>query len=227
MAFFRFFVKQPVFVNLLFLLAIVAGVLTYFEMPVELNSDVSFETAAVITRYQGASPEEVEDLVAIPIEDEIKDLDGVNRVVSISAKSRSTLIVEFESVVKDLEGAVRDLRDTVDEVDDLPEEAEPPLVLEFGTSNMYPVVTAVLSRTGIIIGDYMVERGTHLGEVMVDLVEEKERDRMSDDIIAQLRSQVEKISGITAVEFAKVETGPPVGKPVAVQVRGEDFTSLE
>ena len=101
MAFFRFFVKQPVFVNLLFLLAIVAGVLTYFEMPVELNPDVSFETAAVITRYQGASPEEVEDLVTIPIEDEIKDLDGVNRVVSISAESRSTIIVEFESEVNE------------------------------------------------------------------------------------------------------------------------------
>ncbi len=88
-------------------------------------------------------------------------------------------------------------------------------------------VTAVLSRTGIIIGDYMVERGTHLGEVMVDLVEEEERNRMSDDIIAELRSQVEKISGITSVEFARVETGPPVGKPVAIQVRGEDYAVLE
>jgi HAE1 family hydrophobic/amphiphilic exporter-1 len=88
-------------------------------------------------------------------------------------------------------------------------------------------VTAVLSRTGIIIGDYMVERGTHVGEVMVDLVEEEERDRMSDDIIAQLRSQVEEISGITSVEFAKVETGPPVGAAVAVQIRGKDFAILE
>jgi multidrug efflux pump subunit AcrB len=88
-------------------------------------------------------------------------------------------------------------------------------------------VTSVLSRTGIIVGDYMIERGSHLGEVMVDLVEEEDRDRMSDEIIAQLRSEVEEISGITSLEFAKVETGPPVGKPVAVQVRGEDYTVLE
>ncbi len=88
-------------------------------------------------------------------------------------------------------------------------------------------VTAVLSRTGIIIGDYTVERGTHVGEVMVDLVEEEERDRMSDDIIAELRSQVEKVSGITSLDFGKVETGPPVGAAVAVQVRGADFVVLE
>lgn len=145
MALFRFIVKQPVFVNLLFILAIIAGVFTYFDMPVELNPDVSFETAAVITTYQGASPGDVEDLITIPIEDEIKDLDGINRAVSISAENRSIILVEYESDVEDFKGAVRDLRDAVDNVDDLPQEADNPLVLEFGTSSMYPVITVVLS----------------------------------------------------------------------------------
>ena len=96
--------------NLLFILAIVAGVLTFLEMPVELNPDVSFETAAVVTRYQGASPEEAEELLTIPLEDEIKKMDRINRVVSNSAENQSTILVEYESEIKDFKEAVRELR---------------------------------------------------------------------------------------------------------------------
>lgn len=179
MAFFRFFVKQPVFVNLLFILALVAGVLTYFELPVELNPDVSFETAAVVTVWQGASPEEVEDLVTIPIEDEIKDLDGVNRVISISAENRSAIVVEYESNIKDFKGTVRDLRDAVDEVDELPEEADTPLVLEFGTSSQYPVITLVLSS--------------------IDMPE-LEMKELAEDI----EDELEEVHGVSSVSIAGI-----------------------
>ena len=179
MAFFRFFVKQPVFVNLLFFVAIVAGLLTFFDMPVELNPDVSFETAAVVTQYQGASPEEAEELVTIPIEDEIKKLDGINRLVSISAENRSTIVVEYESEIEDLKEAVRELRDAVDGVDDLPEEADDPLVLEFGTSSMYPVITAVLS--------------SH------DMPESKMKELAED-----IQDELEEIDGVSSVSIAGI-----------------------
>ena len=179
MAFFRFFVKQPVFVNLLFILAIVAGVFTYFDMPVELNPDVSFETAAVMTMYQGASPEEVEDLITIPIEDEIKDLDGINRVVSISVENRSIIIVEYESDTKDFKGAVRDLRDEVDNVDDLPQEADNPLILEFGTSRTYPVITVVLSSNDM---------------------PEPEMKELAEDI----QDELEEINGVSSASIAGI-----------------------
>lgn len=179
MAFFRFFVKQPVFVNLLFILAIVAGLFTYFDMPVDLNPDVSFETAAVITLYQGASPEEVEDLVTIPLEDEIKELDGINRVISISAENRSTILVEYESEIEDFKGAVRDLRDAADNVDDLPEEAENPLVFEFGTSSTYPVITVVLSSE--------------------DMPESRIKDLAED-----IQDELEETGGVSSVSIAGI-----------------------
>jgi multidrug efflux pump subunit AcrB len=179
MAFFRFFVKQPVFVNLLFVLAIVAGVVTYADIPVDLNPDVSFETAGVITVYQGASPEEVEDLITIPIEDQVKELDGISRVISISGESRSTVLVEYESGMEDFKGAVRDLRDAVDNVDDLPQEAENPLVFEFGTSSTYPVISVVLSS------------------------EEMPEPKMKD-LVEDIQDELKEVDGVSSVNVAGV-----------------------
>ena len=53
---------------------------------------------------------------------------------------------------------------------------------------------------------------------------ESRRERSADEIIAAMRERFpEPPAGLEKVLFERVRPGPPVGKAVAVQVRGNDF----
>jgi CzcA family heavy metal efflux pump len=142
-----FSIRQPVLANLAFVIIMVVGFWAFFDLPRDINPDVSFETAVVYTVYPGATPGDVEKLVTIPLEDEIRDVKDINRVLSRSEENFSAIVVEFEADVP-LKERVRDLRDRVDRVKDLPEEAEDPEVIELDTSG-YPMVAVVLSSPTI------------------------------------------------------------------------------
>jgi len=166
MSFVAFVIRQRVVVNLLFVIACVAGLIAYLTLPVELDPEVSFESALVVTPYLGEAPEEVEKLITIPIEDEIEDLDGINRVYSFSTEGLSSIWVEYRSDVEDFRGALRDLRDEVQKVKDLPEDAEDTEVIELSTSQ-FPVISVVLSS------DELTERQLKdVAEDIEDLIED-------------------------------------------------------
>ncbi len=174
-----FSVKQPVLVNLFFVILLVAGVYAYFSLPTELDPEVSLESAVIITKYPGAAPEEVEKLVTIPIEDEIKDVDGINRVISTSAENVSTIFVEFRTDLKDFKEAVRELESEVDKVKDLPEGIkDDPEVIELNTSD-FPIVNAIISS---------------------DQLSEKELKKVAED----LEDVIEAIKGVDEVELAGI-----------------------
>ncbi len=58
----EFSVENRVLVNLLTLLVLGAGVVTYFGMHREMFPEFSRQAVQVVTEYAGASPEEVEKL---------------------------------------------------------------------------------------------------------------------------------------------------------------------
>ncbi|MFO1463512.1 MAG: efflux RND transporter permease subunit [bacterium] len=75
--------------------------------------------------------------------------------------------------------------------------------------------------------DPFTNRATHVGQIWVFLTPESARHRTADQIIDQLRPEVEKVQGFKKVYFDNVRPGPPVGKPVAVRIKGDDFGVLE
>ncbi|MCP4603094.1 MAG: efflux RND transporter permease subunit [Proteobacteria bacterium] len=88
-------------------------------------------------------------------------------------------------------------------------------------------VRAVHATAGLIMTDDDWIFKTHVAQLWLDLVPSYERHRTADDIMADLRQRVLKISGPTSIELAKVNTGPPVGKPVEVKLKGKYFAQLE
>ena len=147
-----FSVRQVVLVNLLFLVLMLVGVLTARRIPVDVFPDISFNTAVVITTWRGASPDEVERLVTTKLEEEIDGIVGIKEMFSFSSQGLSEIDVEWEETLSEIEyeAAVNDLRAAIDRVDDLPDDAETPILRELSVSEVYNVcMVAVVDVGGV------------------------------------------------------------------------------
>lgn len=84
-------------------------------------------------------------------------------------------------------------------------------------------ITATVGLTGY---EENVRRGTHYGQVRVFLVPQENRERETDDILAELKPKLLAIAGTHKVTIEKLRPGPPVGRAVQVRVRGDDPQTL-
>ena len=126
----EFSVKNPVMINLAMVAIIIIGLIYAFQLPLELFPSIQLEQVFVTTIYPGASAEDVEQLVSIPIEDEINDIKGIKLVRSISAEGISTVVAELEAG-EDVKKIAQDIRSKIAQIEDeLPTDAEKPIVQE-------------------------------------------------------------------------------------------------
>ena len=165
-----FSVRQVVMVNLIFLLIMLAGVQVARRIPVDIFPDISFHTAIVITVWPGASPQEVERLVTQKLEEEIDGITGIKDLLSYSSSGLSEIDVEWDETLSDVEheAALNDLRTAIDRVDDLPEDAEQPILRELSVSEEFPVCLVTVSDAGGV-GEFTMR------EVARDLEDRLER----------------------------------------------------
>ncbi len=120
--------RQPVLVNLVTLLIIVAGIFAWINMPREIFPTIERRSITITTDYPGVAPGEIEELVTIPIERALVSVDGIARVTATSLENRSIIKVEIEDSVEDTNRVLLDAQTAVARVGDLPVDAEDPLV---------------------------------------------------------------------------------------------------
>jgi len=166
--FFQFWSKQHVFVNLSAFVVLVWGGYVALTVTKEAFPQFDFDVVFVQTVYPGATPEEVESLVTIPLEREIKTVDGIDEMNSISIEGRSTIVLQLDpdasnkaKVVKDIENAVDRVR-----VSELPENGDEPLVTELTTSNR-PVLNVAVS--GTLSDDELRSLARHMRDDFLDI----------------------------------------------------------
>jgi len=122
-------VTNHVAVNMATLAVALAGIVSYLGMPREVFPEFSLAHVEVTTIHPGASPEDVERLVTLPIEDELEDLDGLDEMVSTSRAGLSSIDLTV-SEDRSQSAFLADVRAAIDRVVDLPDEVEDPLVRE-------------------------------------------------------------------------------------------------
>lgn len=160
-----FSVRQPVLVNLLVILLLVAALFTYSSMTKEKFPDVSLDEVWVHTTYPGVSPEEIERLITIPIEDEVAGIEGIEDITSVSSEGYSQIEIDFESGIEDFPRKIQEVQNRVNRVEDLPEDAETPEVEE----EEWTTIAVVVSVSGDIPEDKLKRLSEDLEADLLDI----------------------------------------------------------
>jgi multidrug efflux pump subunit AcrB len=160
----EFSVRQPVLVNLLVILLLVAAGVTYSYMTKEKFPDVSLDEVWVYTSYPGVSPEEIERLITVPIEDEVASIEGIDDITSVSSEGYSQIEIDFQGTV-DFPRKLQEVQNKVNRVDDLPEDAETPEVEE----EEWTTIAMVVSFSGDIPEETLKRLSDDLEDDLLDI----------------------------------------------------------
>jgi len=98
---------------LLVVMILMFGLRAYKDMPKEQYPEASMTQIFINTPYFGNSAEEIENLIARPIEKEINSLTGLKKIISTSVQDFSAIVAEFEGDM-DVDLAVRKVKDAID-----------------------------------------------------------------------------------------------------------------
>src|SRR5689334_20600789 len=168
-------IRRPVFASMIVLSLVVIGTAGFFKLGVDRFPSVDLPTVSVRVSLPGASPEEVESLIAQPIEEVVNTVDGISELRSVSGQGTAIIIATFK-LDRNLESAAQDVRDRVNTLGrQLPEDATPPVIQKFDNDST-PVLTIALSADRSLrelteLADKTVrvqlERVSGVGEVQV------------------------------------------------------------
>ncbi len=137
-------IRRPVTTTMIFLILVLLGLFNSAQMPIDLYPDIASPAVNISTTYSGAGPEEVEQLVTIPIEQAVATVNRVTAVSSSSQEGRSWVTVYFNWGVN-LEQSIDEIRTNLDRiVRRLPDQAGTPTINRFDPSAA-PIMTIGLS----------------------------------------------------------------------------------
>ncbi|TDX52671.1 efflux RND transporter permease subunit [Orenia marismortui] len=144
-----FSVDRPVTISMIVLAVLLIGIVSLTRLPIDLLPELDLPYAVVSVNYDGAGPEEIENLITKPVEESIATVDNVKNLISISDPGSSLVIVEFDWGTN-LDFATLDMREKVSLIEDyLPEDADKPMVLKFDPTQE-PIMKMGLSGDGTL-----------------------------------------------------------------------------
>jgi HAE1 family hydrophobic/amphiphilic exporter-1 len=116
----KFSLKNPIAIIILSIMLMVVGALSFSSLKVDLLPNIEFPQVTVQGIYPGASPQDVNDKVTVPLEAKLKELTSVSKVQSQSMESVSFITLEFP-LGTNMDEVSQKLNELVKETD-LPEE---------------------------------------------------------------------------------------------------------
>ena len=154
----RSVLKRPVTTVLAVLCLIVFGISSIFSSKLELTPEMEMPMVVVFTVYPGANPEDVDELVTKPIEDEIGTLNGIKSVNSYSNENMSMVLLQYEYGT-DMDKAYSDLKKKTDAMQSsLPDDVQTPTIMEFNINDQATMYLAVNNDKADNLYNYVDEK---------------------------------------------------------------------
>jgi len=140
----EFSLKNKFALWMITLVVLAAGLYTGGTMKRESLPDLTVPYLSVTTVYPGAAPDSVVEQVTAPLENALKNVEGVKNVQSTSMESVSNLLVEFD-YGQDMDKAANQVREAASSVV-FPSGVQAPKISKF-SFNAFPVVSLSAAAT--------------------------------------------------------------------------------
>ncbi|RKY35640.1 MAG: hypothetical protein DRP78_05290 [Candidatus Omnitrophota bacterium] len=172
---FKFFINRKILVNIIITLLIIFGIMSLKKIPREGMPAIDLNQVSITTIYPGASAQDVELNVTIPIEDHLRNVDGIEEITSTSMENSSSILIQIDESMggKQTDFIKDEIQKEIDSIDDLPDTIKSkPIVSEIVTGDI-PIIEIALSH--------------------------KNKSYLRD-ISLQLEKNIEKLDGVAGVE---------------------------
>ena len=212
----KFVLKRPVTTVLAILCLIVFGYQSITGATLELTPDMDMSMMIVMTTYQGASPEDVNELITKPIEDSVSTLSGLDSISSQSSEGMSMIMLEYEYGT-DMDEAYDDLKKKVDLVAnmELPEDADSPNIIEMSSSASTDITLAIDNQTVDSLYNYVNNEISPEFEKLSDVAEVAITGGSEEYIRVELMEEKMEQYGVTissiASDIAAADISYPAG----------------
>ena len=132
-------VKRPIMTSLCFAAVIIFGIFSLIKLPIDLYPDIDTNTIMVMTYYNGASANDIENNVTRPLENTLNSVEHLKHITSNSRENVSVITLQFEYGY-DIDALTNNVRDKLDMVSSaLPDDAQQPILFKFST-DMIPIM---------------------------------------------------------------------------------------
>ncbi|MDE5930367.1 MAG: efflux RND transporter permease subunit, partial [Muribaculaceae bacterium] len=225
-------VRRPVMTTLCFVAVVIIGLFSLRNLPIDLYPDIETNTLMVMTTYQGASAQDIEQNVTRPLENVLNSVSNLKHITSKSRENISVITLEFE-YGEDIDVLTNDVRDKLDLVSSmLPDEVENPTIFKFST-DMIPIIMLSVQADESMPGLYKIlddavanplARVNGVGSVSISGAPEREIHVYVDPgRLEAYNLTVEQISQVIAAENRNVPGGTfDIGSETyALRVQGE------
>ncbi|NBB61491.1 multidrug transporter subunit MdtC [Pseudomonas sp. ODNR1LW] len=144
----RPFIQRPVATSLFMLAIVLAGLVGFRLLPLSALPEVDYPTIQVQTLYPGASPEVMSQTVTAPLEQQLGEMAGLERMSSISSAGASVITLQF-GLSETLDVAEQEVQAAINAADallpaDLP---APPVYAKINPADAPVLTIAVTSDT--------------------------------------------------------------------------------
>ena len=201
-------VDNRVTVYIFTFLIVVTGLIAYMTMPREDFPEIIENKVYISSVFPGNSAEDVEKLIIKPLEKEIKNISGIEKVTASSFQDYGMIIAEFSDEIN-IDDAKQKIKDKVDNAKadtDWPNmdngSKVEPNVFELNISEEVPILNINLQ------GNYTTQQLKKYGEKLQDDIEEI--------------PEVKKVD-ILGVDDKEVEIAVDIFKMTAAQVSFDDI----
>jgi len=124
---------------LIMLMVVLAGLIARAVIPVANDPDIDVPFFVISIVHEGISPEDSERLLVMPLEIELRNIEGIEEMNAFASEGSATIMVEFDADY-DLSKALLDTREAVDRAKaEIPSTAEEPVVIEASVDD-FPIL---------------------------------------------------------------------------------------
>lgn len=168
--------NNPVVANIFMLFLLIGGFYWGMQIKQEVFPEFTIDKVSISVSYPGASPDEIEKGILLPIEEAIQGIDGIEEVNSTASEGSGKVTVDA-LISTDINQLYQDIKNEIDHINSFPDDAEEPTVAI--PSRKHEVITIVLY-------------GNQTDQVLRETAENVKDQLLRDDGISQVELLGEK-----------------------------------